>query len=118
MVILAVRLDDSFIYLDDIKRTNPTKYLNKKKDLDVMDWQHSVIFKKDRKGQKKFRKDKGLKNKKKGKCYNCSKKSYFAADYYFKKNSTIIPKLKEEAKKLKLKDKEKEKATINTMTRT
>jgi hypothetical protein len=32
IVILAVRLDDNFARLNDLKRTNPTKYPNKKKD--------------------------------------------------------------------------------------
>jgi hypothetical protein len=37
IVTLAVCLDDSFTRLDDIKRINPTKYPNKKKDLDAID---------------------------------------------------------------------------------
>jgi hypothetical protein len=36
IITLAVRLDDSFARLNDIKKTNPTKYPNKKKDPDVM----------------------------------------------------------------------------------
>jgi hypothetical protein len=80
-----------------------------------MDWQYSVIFKKEKKSQKK---DKGLKDKKKGKCYNYNKKGHFAADCYLKKNSTTTPKPKEKVKKSKSKDKEKEKVTINAITRT
>jgi hypothetical protein len=76
-----------------------------------------VIFKKGKKG-KKTQKGKRLKDKKRGKCYNYSKEGYFAADCYFKKNSTTTLKPKEEAKKPKLKDKGKEKITINAMTRT
>jgi hypothetical protein len=39
MVALAVRLNDSFSRLNDLKRLSPTKYPNKKKerDLDAMD---------------------------------------------------------------------------------
>jgi hypothetical protein len=32
MVTLTVRLDDSFSRLNDLKRLNPTKYSNKKKE--------------------------------------------------------------------------------------
>jgi hypothetical protein len=49
MIILAVRLNDSFARLNDLKKTNLTKYPNKKKDPNVIDWQHSVIFKKEKK---------------------------------------------------------------------
>jgi hypothetical protein len=69
------------------------------------------------KSHRKERRVRGKKiKKKKGKCYNCGKKDYFAADYYFKKNSTTTPKPKEEVKKLKLKNKGKEKVTINVIT--
>jgi Zinc knuckle len=115
MITLTVRLDDSFARLNDLKKTNPIKYPNKKKNPDAINWQYSVIFKKSKKNQKK---DKRSKDKKKGKCYNCGKEGHFATNYYLKKNSTTTPKPKEEAKKPKPKDKEKEKATTNVMART
>jgi hypothetical protein len=34
IVAFAVRLDDSFSRLDDLKRINPTRYLNRKKEWD------------------------------------------------------------------------------------
>jgi hypothetical protein len=49
IVTLTVRLDDSFTRLNDLKRTNPTKYPNKKKDLNIINWQHSATFKKRKK---------------------------------------------------------------------
>jgi hypothetical protein len=111
------RLDDNFRRKEQKKKgDNRVKKKALKKDLNTMDWQHSTIFKKRKKDQKK-RKSKRLKDKKKRKYYNYNKESHFAANCYLKKNSTIISKPKEEAKKLKPKDKGKEKATINAMTR-
>jgi hypothetical protein len=37
IITLAIRLNDSFTRLNDIKKTNLTKYPNKKKDPDAMD---------------------------------------------------------------------------------
>jgi hypothetical protein len=71
-----------------------------------------------RREQEKKEKNKGPKDKKKGKYYNYDKKGHFAADCYLKKNSTITPKPKEKVKKLKPKDKRKEKITTNAITRT
>jgi hypothetical protein len=74
--------------------------------------------KKERSYEKERRvRDKGIK-KKKRKCYNYGKKGHFAADYYFKKNSTTTSKPKDEAKKPKPKNKGKEKSIINVTTRT
>jgi hypothetical protein len=36
IVTLTVRLDDSFARLNDLKKTNPTKYSNKKKDSNII----------------------------------------------------------------------------------
>jgi Zinc knuckle len=117
-VAIINRLNDNFRRRkQEKKRDNRVKNSASKKDSDVINWQYNAIFKKGKQHQKK-EKNKGLKKKKKGKCYNCGKKNHFATDYYLKKNSTITPKPKEEAKKPKLKDKGKEKATINAMIRT
>jgi hypothetical protein len=36
MITLTVRLNDSFARLNDLKKTNPIKYPNKKKDPNIM----------------------------------------------------------------------------------
>jgi hypothetical protein len=53
MVTLTVRLNDSFTRLNDLKRTSTIKYPNKKKDSNVIDWQHSATFKKEKKKSEK-----------------------------------------------------------------
>jgi hypothetical protein len=118
LVAMVNRLDNNFRRKEQKrKKDNRVKGSALKKDLNVIDWQHSATFKKEKKSQKK-KKSKRLKEKKKGKYYNYNKEGYFAANCYFKKNSITTPKLKEEAKKPKPKNKEKEKATTNAITRT
>jgi hypothetical protein len=46
-------------------------------------------LKKERKKERKTQKNKELKEKKKGKYYNCGKEGYFAANYYFKKKTAL-----------------------------